>query len=123
MAFASIRPKYVKIDSVPVNSVVVEGIYVGEDPSIKFPLHPGRKIRQPDGSIITLSGCGTITKNFANVDVGSRVRVINTGSLILEKGNFSGKMCHTADVQVWAEETPEQTEEEEVADGGYDVLG
>lgn len=51
-----------------------------------------------EGEIFCLNSCGSLEKAMEKCDIGDVIKVIYTGTIILNKGKFAGKEAHTMKV-------------------------
>jgi hypothetical protein len=51
-----------------------------------------------EGEVFCLNSCGSLDKAMEKCDIGDTVKVIYTGTVILNKGKFAGKEAHTMKV-------------------------
>lgn len=51
-----------------------------------------------EGEIFVLNSCGSLEKAMEKCDIGDVVKVIYTGTIVLNKGKFAGKEAHTLKV-------------------------
>ena len=68
------------------------------------------------GKNLVLNATGMLTKNMADVEVGSILQIEYCGLETIQKGKFKGKDSHTLEIAVVGEEGDEYEEQEEEED-------
>lgn len=70
-----------------------------------------------EGEIFCLNSCGSLDKAMDKCDIGDFIKVVYTGTVVLNKGKFAGKEAHTMKVmRSSAKKLPPSTNVEDDSD-------